>query len=98
MTERKCPECDITIPMCSCGVWDCGFYSHLGSDCPTERGASYRRQLEFSVSFRDAMQAKDKEALRFLKENYPDLFEERMERFRARSASPNEKNQIEDEQ
>lgn len=84
MTDKKCPGCDTTIPLCSCGVWDCGFYAHLGSDCPSERGAAYRTQLQFGKEFGEALDQKDAEKLRAVKEKYPELFEQRINRLQMR--------------
>lgn len=41
---RPCPECNAWVDMCSCGEWGCGFYSHLGSVCPSLRGERYRAE------------------------------------------------------
>jgi hypothetical protein len=52
--ERRCPECSIIIPMCSCGEWDCGFYGHLRADCPSPRGHEYRKQEHARQDKREA--------------------------------------------
>lgn len=78
MESKSCPECGIDIQTCSCGEWDCAFYSHLQS-CPSERGLKYKRQIEFSVAFREA--GRNKDLLKVVRENYPDLFEERIKKF-----------------
>lgn len=44
---KECPECQVMIETCSCGVWDCGFYLHLAKDCPSERGIKRREELEY---------------------------------------------------
>ncbi len=50
--DRHCPECQKQIPVCSCGEWDCAFYKHLKDECPSERGAAYRKQVEESIARR----------------------------------------------
>lgn len=32
--------------MCTCGVWDCGYYSHLRDECPSDAGTQYRERIE----------------------------------------------------
>jgi len=53
--DRLCKAgCGQIIKLCTCGEWDCGFYKHLGSDCPTQEGVDYREMIAESVRKRDA--------------------------------------------
>ncbi len=44
----NCPECQVEVPMCSCGVWECGLHGHYGSDCPTPSSIAYRRKIKIN--------------------------------------------------
>ena len=52
--KDNCPECGTHIPMCTCGVWDCGFYTHLHDECKSEAGDAYRQQIAESIKRRDS--------------------------------------------
>ncbi len=41
---RPCPECQAPVTTCEepCGIWDCAYHAHLGSDCPSAKGQAYR--------------------------------------------------------
>jgi len=52
--DKPCPACGVLIAECGCREWDCAFHAHLGKDCPSERGVTYRAKIAAKVAARGA--------------------------------------------
>ncbi len=71
----KCKHCDIEIPMCSCGVAECGISAHL-NDCPSPAGDLRRESNAFASELRelDGATPENVERLKTMSEKYPHAF------------------------